>query len=46
MAVPLKYREMMTFWKYYSGQKAAPIPTLFGAFRRRALTNPCPTVDQ
>ena len=30
MSVPQKYREIMTFWKYYSGQKVAPIPTLFG----------------
>ncbi|GAV90562.1 Metallophos domain-containing protein/DBR1 domain-containing protein [Cephalotus follicularis] len=27
--VPLKYREMKSFWKYYSGQELAPIPTIF-----------------
>lgn len=29
MSVPPKYRSMMTFWKYYSGQKVAPVPTIF-----------------
>lgn len=29
MAVPDKYKEMQTFWKYYSGQKTAPVLTLF-----------------
>ena len=29
MSVPQKYRELMTFWKYYSGAAVAPIPTLF-----------------
>ena len=29
MAVPPKYREMGTFYKYYSGEKKAPILTLF-----------------
>ncbi|KDP33487.1 hypothetical protein JCGZ_07058 [Jatropha curcas] len=27
--VPPKYREMKSFWKYYSGQEVAPIPTIF-----------------
>eukprot|EP00877_Chromochloris_zofingiensis_P005941 jgi/Chrzof1/15/Cz01g00160.t1 len=29
MAVPDKYKHMMTFYKYYSGEKQAPYPTLF-----------------
>ena len=29
MAVPAKYRELGTFWKYYSGIKKAPVLTLF-----------------
>lgn len=29
MAVPLKYRQMQTFYKYYSGEKKAPILTIF-----------------
>lgn len=29
MACPPKYRHLATFWKYYSGQLAAPYPTLF-----------------
>lgn len=29
MAVPHKYRRMMTFYKYYKGEEVAPIPTLF-----------------
>ena len=29
MAVPDKYKEMGTFWKYYSGQKKAPVLTIF-----------------
>ena len=29
MACPPKYREMVTFWKYYSGESIAPIPTIF-----------------
>ncbi|GAB4818925.1 hypothetical protein N2152v2_005971 [Parachlorella kessleri] len=29
MACPAKYRELQTFYKYYSGQKKAPCPTLF-----------------
>lgn len=24
-----KYRQMNTFWKYYSGQEVAPVPTVF-----------------
>ncbi|GAB4839236.1 lariat debranching enzyme [Ancistrocladus abbreviatus] len=27
--VPPKYRHMNTFWKYYSGQEVAPVPTIF-----------------
>ncbi|XP_034576699.1 lariat debranching enzyme isoform X3 [Setaria viridis] len=27
--VPLKYRNMNSFWKYYSGQAVAPYPTIF-----------------
>ncbi|XP_066543322.1 lariat debranching enzyme [Amia ocellicauda] len=29
MAVPLKYRHMETFYRYYSGEKKAPILTIF-----------------
>ncbi|GLJ21836.1 hypothetical protein SUGI_0408170 [Cryptomeria japonica] len=29
MACPVKYRTMNTFWKYYSGEEVAPVPTLF-----------------
>jgi len=29
MAVPHKFREIGTFWRYYSGQCRAPIPTIF-----------------
>lgn len=29
MAVPAKYRELGTFWKYYSGRVRAPYPTIF-----------------
>ncbi|XP_072384494.1 lariat debranching enzyme [Diabrotica undecimpunctata] len=29
MAVPLKYRNICTFYKYYSGEKVAPILTIF-----------------
>ncbi|KAG2205992.1 hypothetical protein INT47_005310, partial [Mucor saturninus] len=29
MSVPAKYRELGTFWKYYSGQVRAPYPTIF-----------------
>lgn len=27
--VPRKYKSMNSFWKYYSGQEVAPIPTIF-----------------
>ncbi|GAB2250264.1 hypothetical protein Droror1_Dr00013623 [Drosera rotundifolia] len=27
--VPAKYKQMNTFWKYYSGQAVAPLPTIF-----------------
>ncbi|XP_059633306.1 lariat debranching enzyme isoform X2 [Cornus florida] len=29
MSVPRKYRSMNSFWKYYSGEKVAPFPTIF-----------------
>lgn len=29
MAVPDKYRQMCTFWKYYAGIKQAPVMTIF-----------------
>jgi len=29
MAVPMKYRFMQSFYKYYSGEKKAPIFTIF-----------------
>ncbi|GKV03135.1 hypothetical protein SLEP1_g15491 [Rubroshorea leprosula] len=29
LSVPPKYREMKSFWKYYSGQEVAPVPTIF-----------------
>jgi lariat debranching enzyme len=29
MACPPKYRELATFYKYYSGEKVAPYPTIF-----------------
>ncbi|KAJ0877650.1 putative calcineurin-like phosphoesterase domain, ApaH type, lariat debranching enzyme [Helianthus annuus] len=29
LSVPPKYRSMNSFWKYYSGEKVAPFPTLF-----------------
>ena len=29
MSIPPKYREMMTFWRYYRGAAVAPVPTLF-----------------
>jgi hypothetical protein len=29
MACPVKYRTMNTFWKYYSGEEIAPVPTIF-----------------
>ncbi|CAA0831569.1 Lariat debranching enzyme [Striga hermonthica] len=29
LAVPPMYRTMNSFWKYYSGEKAAPFPTIF-----------------
>ncbi|XP_048454679.1 lariat debranching enzyme [Rhincodon typus] len=29
MAVPVKYRQMQTFYKYYSGEKKAPVLTIF-----------------
>lgn len=29
MACPQKFRSMNTFWKYYSGEVTAPVPTVF-----------------
>ena len=29
MACPAKYRSMQTFYKYYSGEKVAPVLTIF-----------------
>ena len=29
ISVPAKYRDIGTFWRYYSGQTRAPIPTIF-----------------
>lgn len=29
MAVPVKYRRMGTFWKYYTGKAVAPYLTIF-----------------
>ena len=29
MNIKEKYRDIGSFWKYYSGQVAAPVPTLF-----------------
>lgn len=29
LSVPPKYRSMNSFWKYYSGEKEAPFPTIF-----------------
>jgi lariat debranching enzyme len=29
MAVPAKYRSMQDFWRYYSGEKRAPVLTIF-----------------
>lgn len=29
MACPPKYRHLATFYKYYSGEKVAPYPTIF-----------------
>lgn len=29
MACPIKYREMCSFYKYYSGELTAPLPTVF-----------------
>eukprot|EP00983_Pelagomonas_calceolata_P002071 69951-Pelagomonas_calceolata.AAC.1 len=34
MACPPKYRAMNTFYKYYSGEKKAPYPTLFSGHRQ------------
>ena len=32
MSVPPKYRKIMDYYKYYSGQVKAPYPTLFSEF--------------
>ena len=31
LACPPKYRELKTFWEYYTGKRVAPYPTLFSA---------------
>eukprot|EP00466_Bigelowiella_natans_P010075 jgi/Bigna1/42722/e_gw1.67.51.1 len=36
MACPVKYREMNTFYKYFSGQKKAPVLTLYVAGNHEA----------
>jgi hypothetical protein len=37
MSIPQKYRQIMTFYKYYSGEKAAPIPTIFSEWLTTAV---------
>jgi hypothetical protein len=32
LACPPKYREIKTFYKYYSGEEVAPYPTIFSEF--------------
>ena len=29
MAVPVKFRKLGTFYRYYTGEKVAPVPTIF-----------------
>lgn len=36
LACPPKYREMHTFWEYYSGRKRAPVLTVFVAGNHEA----------
>eukprot|EP00033_Pygsuia_biforma_P002541 GCRY01002812.1.p1 GENE.GCRY01002812.1~~GCRY01002812.1.p1 ORF type:complete len:287 (+),score=26.69 GCRY01002812.1:52-912(+) len=36
LACPVKYRRMNVFYKYYSGEKVAPLPTLFIAGNHEA----------
>jgi hypothetical protein len=40
MSIPQKYRQIMTFWKYYSGEKVAPIPTIFSEYIH-CVPHPC-----
>ena len=35
MACPPKYRALQTFYKYYSGELTAPVPTIFSERGRR-----------
>lgn len=30
LACPPKYRDMKSFWRYYTGAAKAPFPTIFG----------------
>merc|ERR1712048_1121844 len=39
MAVPPKYREMKDFHKYYSGEKRAPVLTIFIGGNHEAATH-------
>lgn len=39
MAVPKKYLEMGTFYKYYSGEKVAPIPTIYIGGNHEAMNH-------
>lgn len=31
LACPPKYRDLKSFWRYYTGAAVAPFPTVFGA---------------
>ena len=33
LACPPKYRDMKSFWRYYTGAAKAPFPTIFGRHR-------------
>lgn len=37
MACPPKYRHIATFYKYYSGEKVAPYPTIFSTLETSIL---------
>jgi lariat debranching enzyme len=39
MACPVKYRHMGDFYKYYSGQKTAPVLTLFIGGNHEAMSH-------
>ena len=45
LACPPKYRDLKSFWRYYTGAATAPFPTIFGASPAHALgsllTLPC-----